>query len=350
MRKGDPRYKEYIKRNNEKRARYRKRVIEGTLSHGNVKHKARTSIRRYCPQIPDYFSLLDNTKETLQYFKLIHESIVEATVRDIIYFNLANVKSASPDAFMYIVAILHNDPKIKAFKIRCHGNEPLALEPRKTLRMAGFFQYVESKSFHPTESEEKLLRINRGAEPNPLYAKKLCDFIHSRTGNAIDRKKTKRLYAMLIELMNNTRQHAFSESNSVWNSKALHNWYSYAEDLDDEIRFVFLDTGLGIPSTIKKTFWEKIQPLTSDAKLMSSALHGEFRTKTGKRFRGKGMPEIYESAKNHYISSLKIFSGKGMCSIEDDGSIDETNLEMKFHGTLFSWTIKKEMLNHGDTN
>lgn len=214
------------------------------------------------------------------------------------------------------------------------------------LRRAGFFQYVESKIFSPIESEGKLLRINRGAEPNPEYAKKLCDFIHNRTNNKIDRIQTKRFYAMLIELMNNTRQHAFDDKSVMRHNSALHNWYSYAEDLDDEIRFVFLDTGLGIPATIQRSFFEKIQSLTSDAKLMASALRGAFRTKTGDRYRGKGIPEIYESAINHYISNLIIISGRGMCIIEEDGNILEEDFDMKFSGTLFSWTIKKEIKEH----
>ncbi len=293
---------------------------------------------------PENFSLLDHTDETLQYFRHVKDCIRKAVPGDSLFFDLSSIKSASPDAFLYIIALIHNNRKLNSLQITCHGNEPREEEPRKTLIRAGFFHYVSSKAFHPRESDDALLRIYRGFVPDPTYAGKLCDFVHKRTSHEVDRSQTKRLYAMLIELMSNTKQHAFHVDNQY--DLAFLNWYAYAEDLGDFVRFVFLDTGFGIPSTIRKSFFEHIPLLSSDARFIASALRGDFRTDTGQKHRGKGLPEIYDSVKKGIIRSLTIFSGRGLCLTNEKNEIVEKTLSSVFNGTLFSWTIMKRRANN----
>ena len=288
---------------------------------------------------PKNFSLMNNLEETLQYFHKVDSAIQRCGPNTTLYFDLSAIEDASPDAFMYIIALLKNDPRIQLLKIPCVGNEPNAEGPRDLLNKAGFFRYVSSRRFHPIESEESQLRIYRGTQSDPLLAQKICDFVHSRTAYAIDRLGTKRLFPMFIELMNNVKQHAF-----VYDEKkaaAFCNWYTYAEDIGSELRFVFLDTGKGIPDTIRKNFWERIPLISTDARFIASALEGAFRTDTGDRHRGKGLPEIYDNVKKHAIGSLRILSGKGLCIVDSDGNITERNLAYSFDGTMYVWTIEK---------
>lgn len=296
---------------------------------------------KYLLIAPRRFSLMNNLEETLKFFHTVDDAIRKCSSQTTLFFDLAAIEDASPDAFMYIIALLKNNRRIQHLKIPCAGNVPLAEGPREILSKAGFFNYVNSKRFHPIENEESQLRIYRGIQSDPLLAQKICDFVHKRTDYSIDRIKTKRLYPMFIELMNNVKQHAFIFDKRK--EESFCNWYTYAEDIGEELRFVFLDTGRGIPETVKKRFWERLPLIGTDAGFIASALKGAFRTDTGDQHRGKGLPEIYDNVKKHAIGSLRILSGKGLCLVDSDGQITENNLPYSFGGTMYVWTIHKEV-------
>ena len=127
------------------------------------------------------------------------------------------------------------------------------------------------------------------------------------------------------------------------------NWYIYVEKAGEYVRSVFLDTGVGIPKTIRLNFVEQVTNLLlkdkSDAKYISSALKGTFRTETREGHRGKGLPGIYEDALSGRICDLSIVSGRGKCTVLENGEIEETVLHTNFEGTLISWKFN---LKEGD--
>lgn len=328
---------EHRRRKIEKSRRRRMRRSHGCSIHYII---PKEQSNEYRLPAPTNFSLMYNLEETLQYFHEVNTAIQKSGAHTTLYFDLSAIEDASPDAFMYIIALLRNDQRIQMLNIPCAGNEPIADAPRDILNKAGFFRYVCSRRFHPIEDEESQLRIYRGSQSDPLLAQKICDFVHARTGNTIGRLETKRLYPMFIELMNNVKQHAFDPDQQK--ELTFCNWYTYAEDMGTELRFVFLDTGKGIPETIRKNFLERIPLIGSDAKFIASALKGAFRTDTGERHRGKGLPEIYDNVKKHTIQSLRILSGKGLCIVDSKGDIIERNLAYSFNGTMYVWTIEKK--------
>ena len=124
------------------------------------------------------------------------------------------------------------------------------------------------------------------------------------------------------------------------------NWYVYAESHDKSIQFIFLDTGVGIPKTIKKSVLERTRDFfrENDAEYIASTLRGEFRTVTREDNRGKGLPEIYANIGNGAILSLSILSGRGMCNVSSDGRISECAIGTEFPGTMFIWDISKEVV------
>ena len=340
MKKQNAKRRDFLENRRKKLIRAHSRRMKKTYGSNtrNIEQGRRGS--NYQLPAPKIFSLMNNLEETLQYFNKVSNVIKKSDSNTTLYFDLSAIEDASPDAFMYIIALLNNNRRIQTLGISCAGNEPVAEGPRDTLNKAGFFRYVKSRRFHPIEDEKSQLRIYRGIQSDPKLAQKICDFIHVRTGNLIDRLGTKRLYPMFIELMNNVKQHAFGYGDT--REAIFCNWYTYAEDIGNELRFVFLDTGKGIPETIQKNFWEKLPLIRTDARFIASALEGEFRTGTGHQHRGKGLPEIYDNVKKHVIGSLRILSGKGLCIVDPNGKITEEVLSCAFDGTMYVWTIKKE--------
>ena len=292
---------------------------------------------------PKELDLIEYPQETTEYFFKVHEAISKCPPRDGIFFDLSITEKIAANAVMYIIALIYNTKRIKASKISSGGNEPKTAEAKEVLNKVGFFDYVKSRAFHPRDNGENQIKILQGKTSNNELAAKICDFVHEKTHNLIDRLGTKRLYAMLIELMNNAFQHAY-DSTQDKNYIMYCNWYVYVENMEDKICFVFLDTGLGIPKTIRRSYAEKFAEVMGwqkEAMFISSALRGMFRTETGEKHRGKGLPEIYQNVCQKAISSLSIMSGRGLCHVNEDGSIIEKSLNYEFKGTLFTWYLNK---------
>lgn len=137
--------------------------------------------------------------------------------------------------------------------------------------------------------------------------------------------------------MLNTCQHAYNEGLKQTNS-----WYLYVENDGKKIKFTFLDTGQGIPSTVKKKFWERILK-KSDSEIISSALNGDFRTNTGYKYRGKGLPKIKDCVADHNLDNFFVVSNKAICElkyINDNLEIEKKDLKNAFSGTIYYWELE----------
>lgn len=288
---------------------------------------------------PAHLSLLEYSNETVQFFEVALNTIKFCKAGQHIYFNLKNVEYITPDAVMYLIAVVNNVRRAKAMRIHCEGNMPDNEQARALIEKSGFYSYVKALSLSKSLPANNQTQILCGNMVNCKLAGEICDFVISNM--TVSRMKTKRLYSMLIELMTNTTQHAYRETHGVMDER----WYLYAESRDDSVSFVFLDTGAGIPSTIRTNFAERITQFflsnKGDAKLIASALNGAFRTETGEKHRGKGLPDIFESAKHGTISDLCIIAGRGECIVSAENEIIEKTMNSWFEGTLFSWKYTK---------
>ena len=284
---------------------------------------------------PKEFSIIYNSNETLSYFNKVIHTINSAKVNQKIFFNLMFVEVITIDSIMYLISIIKNMLKIKTFNIHCSGNVPKNELARKILENSGFYDYL-SPQYKLNNVRGDKITIKSGREADPVLAGEICEYVQQHYN--LTSLHTKDLFTMIIELMTNTRQHAYTN-----NSYMKNKWYIFAEDRDKYIQFVFLDTGAGIPNTIKTNFIEKVRDKISnaDAYFIASALKGEYRTETGLSHRGKGLPEIRNRVKNKKISDFYIVSGSGMCSIDSDKQIQEIKLASDLTGTLFYWRINK---------
>lgn len=306
----------------------------------NVKQSSETYnlSKRHIIRAPKNLSLNNNEEETINFFEMALEVGKTCSVNHSIYFDLQYIENITADAVMYIIAFINNFKRLKILNIHIAGNLPQNDSAKLFLEDVGFYNYVSGlKSTHSPNNKERI-QISHGQNSDGELAGKICDFVNDIMGKK-DLLITKRLYPMIIELMTNTKQHAYNKNNK--SSIMECNWYIFSEKLDDCIKFVFLDTGVGIPSTLWYNYREKLSKLfsghQSDAAFISSALQGEFRTETKKSNRGKGLPGIYQDSINGKIRNMSIISGRGKCTILDDGEIKETILSNSFKGTLFCW-------------
>lgn len=301
-------------------------------------NKAYNFSKKHTIRAPKNLSLNNNEEETIEFFEKSLDVGKKCSVNHSIYFDLENVENITADAVMYIIAFINNFKRLTMLNVRIAGNLPLNNSARLFLEDVGFYSYVSGlKKTHLPNIKDRF-QISHGKNADGELAGKICDFINNIMGKK-DLISTKRLYPMIMELMTNTRQHAYNKNQM--SSIMECNWYIFAERLDNCIQFVFLDTGVGIPATLWYNYQEKLSKLFSgkkkDAAFISSALRGEFRTETRRTNRGKGLPGIYQDSITGRIRNMSIISGKGKCTIMPNGEIKEKVLLSSFEGTLFCW-------------
>lgn len=293
---------------------------------------------------PKELSVFEFTETSLIFFEDVMNKIKQCKLKSILYFDLSQVEIITPDAVMYLIAIINNTKKLRMFEIACEGNMPKNPTARAVFQDAGFFKFVSAPYCRKLNDSTQHMKIQNGVNADNALAAAFCEFVHGHC--AKDYKDTKRLYPMIVELMTNTYQHAYNSTGESDGHLEMNcNWYIFAQDIGEAIHFVFLDTGVGIPRTVARKTREAISDFfnaNNDPLYLESALKGDYsRSETKLNYRGKGLPGIYEDCQNGQLSNLKIISCKAKCIVNSDTSITSQSVDSYFEGTLFSWDIIK---------
>lgn len=326
-----------------------KRCQKICRTRNRYKSKATTPInfsiasKKLVVHAPARMSIFEDTNSTLQFFDDITQKIKACAIRQTLYFDLSNVEYITPDVVMYLIAIINNTKRLRMLDISCEGNMPINQQARLVFEDAGFFKFVYSKYSRTISDSSQFRKIENGSTADNQLAGSFCNFVHSCCNKTyVD---TKRLYPMIIELMTNTHQHAYHSKEDDDTLEMYTNWYIFAQDIGASVRFVFLDTGSGIPKTVSKRLREAFKDVftaKNDAVYLESVLKGDYvRSETGLVHRGKGLPGIYEDCQNEYIKNFKIISGKAKCHVDKAASIVTESIPYAFEGTLFTWDIEK---------
>jgi hypothetical protein len=259
-----------------------------------------------------------------------------------VYLDLSDVESLESDGILYLLSRLSAAHRIQKGS-RIYGTAPKDEKVKNRLIESGFYDFVESSisKSKRDKASGNFLRIQRGSIVDPDVVVGVKDFARERLGG-MDPAFGRSLYSALIECMANSKNHAYPQGGMWWLAA------SYEEQPFPRVRFVFLDNGKSIPVTVRKTLFESIRQAlissvpswaTSDADLIASALNGNFRTETGLKHRGKGLPRIYQSAKLGRIANLVVLSRLGMVIAENE---QKRALPRLFGGTLLAWDFLPE--------
>lgn len=342
--------KKWLLGQQEKRMRQlrRKNKKKSHIGKADVSNKKRSN--EHYVKVPDVFSLSKNIENTVAFFAEVFRVINICSRRQKIFFDLSHIQEVTVDAIMYLIAIISNARRLQILEIECGGNMPLNNKARASFEKVGFYDYVQASRKIPLKKDTDRIKIAHGTKANGVITSSICDFVNEKIG-AQNNMYTKRLYPMLVELMTNVKQHAYREV--VGNM--IPEWYVYVENCQSDIRFVFLDTGVGIPSTIRKNWRERINDKVKgiigskadDPLYIEAALHGEFRTETKQGHRGKGLPEIYSAivTSASRLNNLTIVSGHAECNVAKNGIEKRNYINATFEGTLFMWSFEKEAKN-----
>lgn len=314
--------------------RSRKRAIK--RKRNAIAH-CRTKIHEEHFEAPKIFSFIENSDLTISYFdRLISYISKKENFGSQIFIDTSKVEVLTIDALMYLLALVNNRNRNLKTKYFFKGNFPRNPKIRKLMENSGFDRFVQYSGDKPIIKSVDNIQIVSGEKVDTNLAKKICDFILKK-GN-VTRVACQFIYNMMIELMANVYAHAYSEANSILYSR----WYCFAEydAVENTVNFTFMDTGDGIPSTVRKHGLEHIDflDLKGDGPYVLSALKGELRSKTKKAYRGKGLPKVFSYCKNNQIQNMRIITNKADVTIMDSEP-DSKELPTSLKGTLFYWKI-----------
>ena len=327
-------------REGNKRKYYRKRGVNGyTLSQYAVRETFGNRNSLITMKPPKNFSLVNNTEETMIFFADFANEINRGRSGLRFFVDSSEVERTTVDALIYLIAILQNDAVNMKRRYSFEGNYPSNEDARKVYIESGFNDYVNSRMKKLPDSNDKK-RITCGIKNDSEASKELCDFVIKCLGKT--RKDIQPIQKVMIELMSNVYHHAY-EKNSFMAKK----WYMYAEHVDNNVRCVFVDTGLGIAKTARKNWGEKLKVLFNleldDSKIIESIFNGDFRTATNEKFRGNGLSSVRENVKSDIFVSFEVISGRGRCiipKVEDTDKINTYCYKNRLFGTLFQFVIR----------
>lgn len=332
--------KAYKKRWLERRARklknkwYTKKkryIVKLELEKGDVVN----SENEYLANIPEIFSFRKNPEETIVFLNNIIRRIEKKIFKQKFYINAVNVREVTTEALIYIIAVIYNIKANRPLQYSFRGNLPLAKKPRAVFEKSGYLNFFRIKRLMMPDCVE-YVQIKSGTNVNTNMASEICDFVNQKLGTKRD--FTFVLYSTLIELMSNTAKHAYNEHN-----KMMRCWYLYAICDENKVSISFIDTGEGIPKTVRKKILEKISWNVNDSDLIYSALTEKGRSETGLPYRGRGLPQIRKHVENQKLKDFFVVSGAGACRYNKElNCLEKASYCQAIFGTIFQFSIYKE--------
>lgn len=154
------------------------------------------------------------------------------------------------------------------------------------------------------------------------------------------------LFRGLSEAMTNCHHHAYilPRNDESEEPDANKNWWMFSQERDGFLSVVFCDLGAGIPRTLplkKPALWQRLLlrgPEVSDSDAIDLAIESSI-SRTGKRYRGKGLKQLLEAVQVSPENSLYVFSNYG-CYTFADGKKELRRFSTSIQGTLVQWRIK----------
>lgn len=292
---------------------------------------------------PEHLDLRSHITSTLQFIHELRKQWLYGSSTKL-RIDQSALQAVSPGAASLWIAEMQRCMEYQSGRKRVTGNYPRNPEARRTLAEVGFYRVL---SIHPPEtdpSSELFFRIVHGTQSDARITNRLiANFEKEYKFDVIARR---RLTAALIECMDNVKQHAYDRNSG--SPDLYERWWlsGYFDSQTGLVTIVFLDQGLGIPTTLRRrensSIREKIRERTQmgEVKLLEEAVvHGA--TRLGSDRRGTGLPSlkdfIDEIAPDGH---LRVLSNSAEFRYKKDRTYSSAPLETPLNGSLILWSIK----------
>ena len=309
------------KRKNRKRKKY---IISENFARILLK-KNPTFVRVTAPQ--KLTLQYEDVVEVLNFIELIKKLAKKGYFIDL---NLQNVTEIGEGAIAMLLSVLSD---LERREIFFKGSKPLVEDANNILEKSGFFEHLKgSISKKNSISKNKILKTGIETTNQDI----LIPQIHSAMNTVWGKdSRCPPLYGGISEMMRNSCDHAFLNKKSIiW-----HLGISHFEN-DNCCKFSFVDNGVGIIKTYnQKGLIAKISNyFQGDADILYNAFKNGIESRTGLKWRGKGLPTIFEMYEDNIINNLVVITNN--IYLDYDRKIFK-KLPVGFSGTYYFWQINQ---------
>ncbi len=292
---------------------------------------------------PPVFSLLKNPEAVITFINMLNSNLKN---RKSTFVDLFNVKFIEHDAIVLLLALM---VLFKNKNIKFEGSKPNDKECRIKLQESGFFHYLyKGHSFPFNKSADNFIRES-GKLTEGEKAQEVIDFATERIWK--QRKLSKGVYKILMELMQNTHSHASTDE------EGKHHWWLNVNYMNDKACFSFFDYGVGIFTSLKNKkngskFYnaldnlQKIFKSENNAENLKLILEGKLhKTSTNKSYRGKGLPGMKDTLDRNLISNLHVITNDSYANVVNN---EYRTLKCSLKGTFLYWELTINNIVHDE--
>lgn len=265
---------------------------------------------------------------------------IVSTTKNIVYIDFSSVQGMTEGSYMTLLAQVEKAYMKNANKtIRISLNLPRSKEVINIL--------VKQKKYKHTNIKLTSDVINKAINKVKLTS---ADIPHAEVNQIIDtdyadatvlelksigiKDYYQPFYDFLIEVIGNASEHGLLNKNINW-------WMlKYKDQSRKCMTYVFVDMGLGIIESYRRSGLLKRYSLRDKKKIPLDALYGKLGSSTKKDGRGRGLPQIREAVEKGIVSDFVLITNSVSLHYIDSKFVVTTN--PNFIGTYFSWTINKE--------
>lgn len=251
-----------------------------------------------------------------------------------LFLNLSEVEEIGIGAISMLLSVMSElNDNGTVFR----GLKPRHEESKDILERSGFMKFVNGS----VKVENKNTRNTIFTGNKRTNHTEILDAIHSSMETVWGVSgRSPLLYGTIVEMIKNSCKHAFKSENNVW-------WhFAVSHDEDKKIvRFSFVDNGIGVVGSYKKgeLFKQIVGLFKSNSEFIESAFTKGIESKTGLKWRGTGLPTIYESFEDNIIKNFVVITNDAYCNFNTKR---KTNLKNEFNGTYYYWEIDEMCVKH----
>ena len=248
-----------------------------------------------------------------------------------------------------ITVLLSAVVRFQSKRIAFNGDLPNDKAACEMIIDSGFFNYINDYKFKDEDHYElKATKIYTHAKKNvdSVLAEKIVEAASQVIWGG--KKRCPGVQRVFLELMQNTNNHASFES------AGKKHWWISVKHIKEERRvtFSFVDYGVGVFNSLRnkkphEKFYGAFEQLyerainkmtgNTDSQLLPLIFEGELhRTATGRTYRGKGLPGIYQALKRNQISNLAMITNR---VVYNSAKNTCEPLYVPFEGTFVYWEL-----------
>lgn len=280
-------------------------------------------------KLPDQFEI-SNIEKSLNFINETFAKVKKLKVSSI-HFDLSDVINIDMMAICWLLSLIN---KLSTSCVNCFGNFPKDIDAMEFVKESGFLNVISSNMARASRKnfQNQMYMIGKGSIDPTKLARSVKESVLYLFG---EEEHYPPVYNNLVEICANSVEHANETSYDK-------NWLVSISYSDDKVQYILTDTGKGILSTLKRKkseLFADVLHFKQDTEMLKGVFEGAYLSQTGEINRHKGLPEVYESFIEGWISNLQVITN---CVLYNFETKQKRILTNEFKGVMISWTLSKQ--------